>query len=99
MQTDLRRLAFSNSTIVLKACDHYMSKNTKKGTAVTYARTLTCDEDLEIMADEDNMKQCVMNLLSNANKFTSKGSITLSGDIAIESKLRRTLLLKLVVTG
>src|SRR5256712_1988768 len=38
-----------------------------------------CPEDIgSICADQVKVKQCLLNLLSNANKFTDKGTITLS---------------------
>ena len=42
--------------------------------------------DFKIKADEKRLKQIILNLLSNAAKFTKKGTITLYVDEIIESK-------------
>jgi len=92
---------------MLKAVDAYATKliETKfKGRdeskrTVEYKRTLFPDTDIEVLADEHNMKQCIMNLISNANKFTNHGSITLEGEVVIEMGSRLILTLCVRDTG
>src|SRR5262249_60078429 len=39
-----------------------------------------CAPDIgSFRSDQTKVKQCLLNLLSNANKFTSKGKLTLAG--------------------
>merc|ERR1711953_909850 len=53
-----------------------------------------------ILGHEHNLKQCIMNLMSNARKFTKSGTITLSGSVVYDdSKTNAMITLVLTDTG
>jgi signal transduction histidine kinase len=73
---NLDRNVFNMREMVSKLCGVYQVQNTNEG--VVFNFTIDKDLDKMVISDDLRLKQVLVNLLSNAFKFTKKGSIDLT---------------------
>lgn len=70
---------------------------TNKG--ISFNREISFKNNICFSGDSLRLKQVVMNLISNAIKFTDKGSVTLKADIVSLSKKQSVLKIQIIDTG
>ncbi len=74
--------AFDVATVIREACDTVRPAAARGGNKVVV--NLTHGLDVAI-TDSLKFRQCVLNLLSNACKFTSNGEVRLNADVVVEN--------------
>ena len=57
------------------------------------------EDEYEIQGDPLRLRQILMNLIGNAIKFTERGEIVVTGDIALDHSGHRTVLISVADTG
>ncbi|CZT10706.1 related to histidine kinase [Rhynchosporium graminicola] len=73
---DIEKVPFSPSLVVGDLCKLLAMFASQKGLDFVYGTDL--DEDLEVIGDPGRTRQVLSNLLTNALKFTKKGSVKLT---------------------
>jgi signal transduction histidine kinase/ActR/RegA family two-component response regulator len=72
---NLDRNIFNLKHTITKLCRVYLAQDTKEG--VRFNFEVDAELDKEIISDDLRLKQVLFNLLSNAFKFTKKGTVSL----------------------
>jgi len=62
-------------------------------------KQISFNSNLHVQGDSLRLKQIIMNLMSNAIKFTDTGSVTLKADIVSSSKKKSLLKVQVIDTG
>ncbi len=76
---NLDRNIFNLKHTISKLCRVYQSQNTKEN--VSFVFEIDPSLDIDVTSDDLRLKQILYNLLSNAFKFTKKGTVTLKVNI------------------
>jgi signal transduction histidine kinase/CheY-like chemotaxis protein len=87
--TDIHKIITDLTSPLLKAIN-------KKG--LFYTQTIDIDENLLLVIDKTRVSQIILNLLTNAIKFTEKGSITLDANLTTKGK-QTSLAISVTDTG
>ncbi|MDB5276667.1 MAG: luxQ 5 [Ferruginibacter sp.] len=94
----LENIGFEPKEMVSRAMQVLMHRAEEKGITLTNS---SCDEDLSpvLMGDPYRLNQVLLNLISNAIKFTTKGGVNLSCVVLKESPLTQTISVSVKDTG
>lgn len=95
---NLERIGFEPKAVIGRAMQVLMHKAEEKGLVITNSY---CDAGLcpVLMGDPYRLNQVLLNLISNAIKFTEKGSVDLSCNIITETATTQTVEVKVKDTG
>ncbi|MDN3654654.1 ATP-binding protein [Ferruginibacter paludis] len=94
----LENIGFEPKEMVSRAMQVLMHRAEEKGITLTNS---SCDEDLSpaLIGDPYRLNQVLLNLISNAIKFTTKGGVNLSCVVLKESPLTQTISVSVKDTG
>ena len=95
METE--RIPFNPAKTIESAANMLSQEMDKKGLKLILK--LDSGSRRTIMGDEGKFRQVLINLIKNAVKFTSEGSITVSADIALGDEYNRTITVSVTDTG
>jgi CheY-like chemotaxis protein len=90
---NLDRNIFNLKHTVTKICRVYLAQNTQENVVFNFEIDEALDK--EIISDDLRLKQILFNLLSNAFKFTKKGTVTLKA--ALLHKSNKKMLVRFLV--
>ncbi|WP_051902231.1 ATP-binding protein [Photobacterium sanctipauli] len=89
-ECDVKEVAYDTMSIVIaKAAD----------TGLDLVVNISPDVPYRLMIDEHRLRQVLMNLMSNAVKFTTSGSVTLQIESALKSDNKADLTFSIIDTG
>jgi signal transduction histidine kinase/ActR/RegA family two-component response regulator len=94
---NLDRNIFNLKHALTKLCRVYLAQDTKATVSFKFDIDPTLDQ--EIISDDLRLKQVLYNLLSNAFKFTKKGSITLKATLLHKNNDKITVRFSVADTG
>jgi signal transduction histidine kinase/CheY-like chemotaxis protein len=84
---------------LLTACEAFRATALQKGIQMRADVSAVPDEVRSIMADEGKLRQVLLNLISNAVKFTQQGEVVISATVLMLSRDNARLLIDVSDTG
>ncbi|MEO6549816.1 MAG: PAS domain S-box protein [Ferruginibacter sp.] len=95
---NLESISFEPKAVINRAMQVLMHKAEEKGLSITNS---TLDDRLSpvLMGDPYRINQVLLNLMSNAIKFTEKGSVDLSCTVVQDSPISQTVQIEVIDTG
>ncbi len=95
---NLENIGFEAKAVISRAMQVMRHKAEEKGLSITNSR---CDPGISpvLMGDPYRLNQVMLNLISNAIKFTEKGSVDLSCTVIKDTPTFQTILIEVKDTG
>jgi signal transduction histidine kinase/ActR/RegA family two-component response regulator len=94
---NLDRNIFNLKHLLSKLCRVYKSQNTQEHVIFNYE--IDDNLDIDVISDDLRLKQIIFNLLSNAFKFTKKGSVLFKATITDSTSDRCKIKFEIIDTG
>ena len=86
---ELEHTEFNPATLIRRGVELLAAQAADKG--LTLDTRIAADLPPTLLGDEDRLRQILVNLLGNAIKFTERGSVSVSAEVAPPERLRITI--------